>query len=244
MLLPRLPDGPATYATIAAMSAAPGMLETVEIETGPSPEWSVILLHGLGDSGDGWAPVVPHVVQDGWPSMRFVLPHAPVQPVTINGGMAMRSWYDIVDLDDIERRADETGLMAAGQAVEALIEREAQRGVPASRLVLAGFSQGGAVTLTHGLRRAEPLAGLVAMSTYLPLSQRVLREANRDVVLPVFMAHGQNDPMLPIRAGELAAEQVRSLGHDVEWHSYPMQHEACAEELDALATWLSKLIAG
>jgi phospholipase/carboxylesterase len=162
-----------------------------------------------------------------------------VQPVTINGGMRMRSWYDIVDLTDIDRRADAAGLAQSAQAVEALIEREAQRGVPASRLVLAGFSQGGAVTLTHGLRRPEPVAGLVALSTYLPMAERVLDEARRSDPLPVFMAHGLHDPMVPHRAGELAAEQVRSLGHDVEWHSYPMQHEACAEELDALATWLS-----
>ena len=215
------------------------MLETVEFETGPNPEWAVILLHGLGDSGDGWAPVAPHIVQPGWPSVRFVFPHAPVQPVTINGGMKMRSWYDIVDLEDIESRADEAGLLESGRAVEALIEREAQRGIPAERLILAGFSQGGAVTLTHGLRRAEPVAGLVGMSTYLPMSARVLKEARQGDPLPVFMAHGLYDPMLPVQAGELAAEQVRGLGHDVEWHTYPMQHEACAEELDALGVWLS-----
>lgn len=222
------------------MTSTSGMLETVEFETGASPEWTVLLLHGLGDSGDGWAPVAPHIVQAGWPQVRFVFPHAPMQPVTINGGMRMRSWYDIVDLDDIDRRADEAGLAQSAQAVEALIEREAERGVPASRLVLAGFSQGGAVTLTLGLRRAEPLAGLVGLSTYLPMSEKVLSEARRGEPLPVFMAHGLYDPMLPIRAGERAAEQVRGLGHDVEWHAYPMQHEACAEELDALGAWLSK----
>ena len=221
------------------MTFASPMLETVEFETGPSPEWAVILLHGLGDSGDGWAPLAPHLTRPDWPYVRFVFPHAPVQPVTINGGMRMRSWYDIVDLTDIDRRADAAGLAQSGQAVEALIEREAQRGVPASRLVLAGFSQGGAVTLTHGLRREEPVAGLVALSTYLPTAERVLAEARRGHPLPVFMAHGLHDPMVPHQAGELAAEQVRSLGHDVEWHSYPMQHEACAEELDALSAWLS-----
>lgn len=219
------------------------MLETVEFETGPSPEWTVILLHGLGDSGDGWAPMAPHLVRPGWRPMRFVFPHAPVQPVTINGGLRMRSWYDIVDLEDFDRRADEAGLAQAAQAVEALIEREAERGVPASRVVLAGFSQGGAVTLTHGLRRAEPLAGLVALSTYLPMAERVISEARRGAPLPVFMAHGLHDPMVPIRAGEKAAEHVRGLGHDVEWHAYPMQHEACPEELDALAAWLSVRVA-
>nr|WP_211210924.1 alpha/beta fold hydrolase [Sporichthya polymorpha] len=220
------------------MTSAP-MLDAVEFETGPNPEWTVILLHGLGDSGDGWAPVAPHIVRPGWPSVRFLFPHAPVQPVTINGGMKMRSWYDIVDLGDIDRRADEAGLAESAKAVEALIAREAERGIPASRLILAGFSQGGAVTLTLGLRRAEPLAGLVAMSTYLPMAKKVLDEANRDGTLPVFMAHGLHDPMVPHPAGLQAAEHVRSLGHDVEWHSYPMQHEACAEELDALGAWLS-----
>ncbi|HUR74603.1 MAG TPA: alpha/beta fold hydrolase [Sporichthya sp.] len=215
------------------------MLETVEFETGPGPQWTVILLHGLGDSGEGWAPVAPHIVREGWPPVRFVFPHAPVQAVTVNGGMRMRSWYDIVDLDDIDRRVDDAGLAQSAQAVEALIEREADRGVPASRLVLAGFSQGGAVTLTHGLLRVEPLAGLVAMSTYLPRAERVISEARRGDPLPVFMAHGLYDPVVPYRAGEMAAEQVRGLGHTVEWHSYPMQHEASAEELDALAAWLS-----
>jgi phospholipase/carboxylesterase len=215
------------------------MLETVEFETGPSPEWTVILLHGLGDSGDGWAPMAPHLVQAGWPQVRFVFPHAPVQPVTINGGMRMRSWYDIVDLDDLDGGTDGAGLAQSARAVEALIEREAQRGVPGSRLVLAGFSQGGAVTLTQGLSRAEPLAGLVALSTYLPMAERVISGAHRGEPLPVFMAHGLNDPVVPHRAGELAAQHVRGLGHAVEWHSYPMQHEACAEELDALAGWLS-----
>ncbi|MGQ0630283.1 MAG: alpha/beta hydrolase [Sporichthyaceae bacterium] len=219
------------------------MLDTVEFETGPKPEWTVLLLHGLGDSGDGWAPVAPHLVQDGWPQVRFVFPHAPMAPVTINGGMRMRSWYDIVDLADFDSRADEAGLAQAAAAVEALIEREAERGVPASRLVLAGFSQGGAVTLTHGLRRATPLAGLVALSTYLPMAEHVLSEARRGEPLPVFMAHGVHDPMVPIRAGEKAAEHVRSLGHAVEWHTYPMQHEACADELDALGGWLSERFA-
>lgn len=221
------------------MTPASGMLETVEFETGPSPEWTVILLHGLGDSGDGWAPVAPLLVRTGWPPVRFVFPHAPMQPVTVNGGMSMRSWYDIVDLDDIDRRADEAGLAQSAQAVEALIAREAERGVPASRLVLAGFSQGGAVTLTHGLRRAEPVAGLVALSTYLPMAERVISEARRGEPLPVFMAHGLHDPMVPHRAGEMAADHVRGLGHDVEWHSYPMQHEACEAEFAALAAWLS-----
>lgn len=223
------------------MTSGTGSLDTVEFTTAADPEWTVILLHGLGDSGDGWAPMAPHLVRPGWPAVRFVFPHAPVQPVTINGGMAMRSWYDIVDLEDIDKRADEAGILASADAVEALIAREAERGVPSSRVVLAGFSQGGAVTLTLALRRQAPLAGLVALSTYLPSSQRRIAEFRRPEILPpVFMAHGSHDPMVPVRAGELAAEQIRRLGFTVAWHTYPMGHEACVEELDALGRWLTE----
>lgn len=219
-------------------------LETVEFETAPNPQWSVILLHGLGDSGDGWAPMAPQFVRPDWPAVRFVFPHAPMAPVTINGGMRMRSWYDILSLDDIDKRADEAGLISSATAVEALIEREAARGVPRARVVLAGFSQGGAVAMTLVLRNADPLAGLVVLSTYLPMSGRLLAEApEADVLPPVFGAHGSRDPMVPYRAGERAAQQLQGRGHVVEWHSYPMGHEACLEELHALAAWLTKRFA-
>lgn len=219
-------------------------LETVEFETAPNPQFAVILLHGLGDSGDGWAPMVPEFVRPEWPAVRFVFPHAPMAPVTINGGMRMRSWYDIVSLDDIDKRADAEGLISSATAVEALIDREAARGVPRSRVVLAGFSQGGAVAMTLALRNADPLAGLVVLSTYLPMSQRLLAEApEADVLPPVFGAHGSRDPMVPYGAGELAAQQLQGRGHVVEWHSYPMGHEACLEEIHALAAWLTKRFA-
>ncbi|MGQ0468025.1 MAG: alpha/beta hydrolase [Sporichthyaceae bacterium] len=219
-------------------------LESVEFETGPNPTWSVILLHGLGDSGDGWAPVAPELVRPEWPAVRFVFPHAPVAPVTINGGMRMRSWYDILSLEDIDKRADAEGLIASAAAVEALIEREAARGVPRSRVVLAGFSQGGAVAMTLLLRNAAPLAGVVVLSTYLPMSERLLAEApEAESLPPVFGAHGSMDPVVPYRAGELAAKQLQSRGHDVEWHSYPMGHEACLEEFNALGAWLGKRFA-
>ncbi|MGQ0846470.1 MAG: alpha/beta hydrolase [Sporichthyaceae bacterium] len=219
-------------------------LETVEFETGPQPAWAVILLHGLGDSGDGWAPLAPQLVRQGWPPLRFVFPHAPIAAVTINGGMKMRSWYDIVDLDDLDKRADEAGLLASAAAVEALIEREAERGVPRDRVILAGFSQGGAVAYTHALRSSEPVAGLVALSTYLPMSQTLLKEAPPvDAFPPVFVAHGSFDPVVPVRAGELAADQLRGQGYDVEYHAYPMQHEASVEEMQDLAAWLSQRFA-
>ncbi|TZF87880.1 alpha/beta hydrolase, partial [Cognatilysobacter lacus] len=144
------------------------LIDRIETETGPSPAWSVIWLHGLGADGNDFAPLVPELVRRDWPAIRFVFPHAPVQPVTINGGMRMRSWYDIVSFD-LTGRADSAGVDESVARVEALVEREVERGVPASRIVLAGFSQGGAVALAAGLRREEPLAGLVALSTYLPL---------------------------------------------------------------------------
>jgi phospholipase/carboxylesterase len=222
------------------VSTTPALLESIEFETGADPRWAVILLHGLGDSGAGWAPLAPELARPGCPPVRFVFPHAPIAPVTINGGMSMPSWYDIVDLDDLDRHADEAGLLAAGAAVEALITREAERGVPRSRVVLAGFSQGGAVAMTTALRSADPLGGLVALSTYLPMSEALVAQARAyDVHPPAFVAHGSRDPVLPHAAGELAARHLRSAGYPVDWHSYPMAHEACVEELRDLGNWLS-----
>ncbi len=214
--------------------------ECIETETGPSPRWAVVWLHGLGADGNDFAPLVPELVRPHWPAIRFVFPHAPVQPVTINGGMRMRSWYDIVSFD-LAGRADSKGVDESVARVEALIAREIERGVPASRIILAGFSQGGAVTLAAGLRRREPLAGLVALSTYLPLGTEALArlgdtpEAARRQ--PVFVAHGRQDPVVPYAAGEDAARRLRELGFAVDFHAYPMQHQVCLEEIDALRAW-------
>ena len=214
--------------------------ECIETETGPSPRWAVVWLHGLGADGNDFAPLVPELVRPHWPAIRFVFPHAPVQPVTINGGMRMRSWYDIVSFD-LAGRADSKGVDESVARVEALIAREIERGVPASRIILAGFSQGGAVTLAAGLRRREPLAGLVALSTYLPLGTDALArlgdtpEAARRQ--PVFVAHGRQDPVVPYAAGEDAARRLRELGFAVDFHAYPMQHQVCLEEIDALRAW-------
>ncbi|MGQ0624574.1 MAG: alpha/beta hydrolase [Sporichthyaceae bacterium] len=225
------------------MTTSPALLQTVEYSSGPDPLATVIVLHGLGDSGDGWAPLAPHLIRPGWPAVRMIFPHAPIRPVTINGGMAMRAWYDIVDLDDIDRRADAAGVLESADAVEALIAREVERGIPAGRIILAGFSQGGVISLAIGLRRREPLGGLIALSTYLPMAGALTREAaGHDQRPPVFMAHGLHDPMLPHRAGEMAAEHMRQAGFDVEWHSYPMGHEACPAELADLAAWLGPRI--
>ena len=214
--------------------------ECIETETGGSPHWAVVWLHGLGADGNDFAPLVPELVRPHWPAIRFVFPHAPVQPVTINGGMRMRSWYDIVSFD-LAGRADSKGVDESVARVEALIAREIERGVPASRIILAGFSQGGAVTLAAGLRRREPLAGLVALSTYLPLGTDALArlgdtpEATRRQ--PVFVAHGRQDPVVPYAAGEDAARRLRELGFAVDFHAYPMQHQVCLEEIDALRAW-------
>ena len=221
------------------METNAAMLETVERETGPAPEWSVIWLHGLGADGNDFAPIVPELVGRDWPALRFVFPHAPVRAVTVNNGARMRAWYDIRDFD-LANRADEVGVEESVAQVEALIAREVQRGVPAGRILLAGFSQGGAIVLATGLRRREPLAGLVALSTYLPMANRAeeLLQAGAGAQ-PLFMAHGTHDPVVPFQAGERSAEAMRKLGFNVEWHAYPMAHQVCAEQIQALGEWMA-----
>lgn len=219
------------------------LLECIERETGPDPAWSIIWLHGLGADGSDFVPIVPELLRRDWPALRFVFPHAPVRPVTINNRVPMRAWYDIVDID-LANRADEAGVDESMAQVEALIAREAERGVPRSRVVLAGFSQGGAVTLATGLRSAAPLAGLVALSTYVPSAPKA-----RDALVagaerqPVFMGHGTQDPVVPFQAGQQSAALLRELGFKVDWHAYPMPHSVCAEEIRELGDWLTKRFA-
>lgn len=216
-----------------------GLLEAVEHETGSAPAWSVLWLHGLGADGHDFAPIVPELVRPGWPSLRFVFPHAPVRAVTINNGHRMRAWYDIRDLD-FDQRADEAGVRQSIAQVEALIARENDRGVPSARIVLAGFSQGGAIGLATGLRREAGLAGLVALSTYLPLAASTRSEstaAGRRT--PVFMAHGRADPVIPMAIGQASGQSLRALGVTVEWHDYAMPHSVCAEEVRDLGDWLT-----
>ena len=216
------------------------MLETVEQETGASPEWSVIWLHGLGADGHDFAPIVPELVRPQWQAIRFVFPHAPVRAVTINGGARMRAWYDIRDFD-LANRADHEGVAESVAQVEALIAREAERGIPPNRVLLAGFSQGGAVTLAAGIARTQPLAGLIALSTYLPMTLAQAQDALKPGATsqPVFMAHGQFDPVVPYAGGEMSANALRALGFDVQWHRYPMQHAVCAEEIRDLGDWMT-----
>jgi phospholipase/carboxylesterase len=222
----------------AGAQVAPGVLETVEVATGPQPTAAVIWLHGLGADGHDFEPLVPELSWAGAPAIRYVFPHAPVRPVTINGGMAMRAWYDIVSLDS-HRDHDYTGIMQSVGDAAALVEREIDRGIAPRRIVVAGFSQGGAIALQLALRFPQRLAGLVALSTYLLLDQRMeadAHEANRG--LPVFFGHGEHDPMVPFRLGEMAGERLRGIGCDVEFHGYAMPHAVCPEEVADLAAWL------
>ncbi len=220
------------------------LLQTVEQETGPSPQWTVLWLHGLGADGHDFAPIVPELVRPHWPAVRFVFPHAPVRAVTINNGLSMRAWYDIAGMD-FASRADAAGVAESVTQVEALIAREAERGVPPSRLVLAGFSQGGAVTLAAGLRREQPLAGLVALSTYLPGGEAAASQRHHNAVAqPVFFAHGQGDQVIPIQHGLASAQALGRVGFDVAWHQYPMAHQVCAQEIADLGQWLDRRLAG
>ncbi|MBT8049457.1 MAG: alpha/beta fold hydrolase [Xanthomonadales bacterium] len=235
-----------TQESATAPQAGPGpesRLDTVEIVTGPAPDAAVIWLHGLGADGHDFEPIVPQLLWPGAPDIRFVFPHAPVRPVTINGGMQMRAWYDIVEMS-LNRDQDQQGIAQSIEQSTALIERERRRGIDPSRIVLAGFSQGGAISVQAALRYPETLAGLVALSTYL-LNDSELEnnrhEANRE--LPVFVGHGTADPMVPCMLGEQVTGRLRGLGHAVEWHSYPMMHAVCPQEINDLAKWLQKCLA-
>jgi len=216
------------------------MLETIERDTGANPQWAVIWLHGLGADGNDFAPIVPELVRPHWPAVRFVFPHAPVRAVTINGGARMRAWYDIVGMD-LASRADTGGVDESIQQVTALIEQQAQRGIPAERIIVAGFSQGGAVALSLGLRQGQPLAGLVALSTYLPdpanAGQHLVAGATTQ---PVFFAHGSGDPVVPLALGEMSMQALRELGFTVQSHRYPMAHQVCGEEIKDLGDWLEQ----
>ncbi len=220
------------------------MLDTVERETRPNPEWTILWLHGLGADGHDFAPIVPELVRPQWPAIRFVFPHAPVRPVTVNAGMRMRAWYDIATLggsggDFLAQRQDEAGVRAAIAEVEALIAREAAHGIAARRLLLFGFSQGGAIALAAGLRRSESLAGIAGLSAYLPIADKLLAETTpAGRATPLFMAHGSADPVVPQALGLLSRDRLRQLGATVDWHSYPMAHQVCIEEIRDLGDWL------
>jgi len=218
------------------------LLDCVEIETAPNPAASVIWMHGLGADGNDFVPIVNELRLPARPAIRFVFPHAPMQPVTINGGAVMRAWYDI-SFDGLARRADEAGIRRSQAEIEKLIAREKRRGSAAARIVLAGFSQGGAITLQTGLRHPQRLAGLMVLSSYLPLAESVPAEANaanRDV--PIFMAHGSHDPMVPMSLAAQSSGRLLQMGYPLEWREYPMEHSVCLEEVADIAQWLGRIL--
>jgi len=218
------------------------VLPSIELETAPNPAASIIWLHGLGADGNDFVPIVSELRLPESLRVRFVFPHAPVRAVTINNGMRMRAWYDIAAAD-LNSRADLIGVRESQAQLEALIERENARGMPSERIVLAGFSQGGAIALYTGLRHAERLAGIMALSTYLIAPDKLATEAsaaNRGV--PIFMAHGTADPVVRFQWGEASKRMLEAAGYPIEWHTYRMEHSVCLEEVQAIGTWLTKVL--
>lgn len=213
--------------------------EAVEVTTGENPQGSVIWLHGLGADGHDFEPIVPELRLPADLSLRFIFPHAPVQPVTINGGMAMRSWYDIVSFDS-EGRADRAGLLESSDLLEGLISREIERDIAPQKIVVAGFSQGGAVAIHTALQTEHPIAGLMALSTYMALPDDAASAVSRKD-LPIFMAHGSFDQVLRMEWGRSSADRLIEVGYAVEWHEYPMAHAVCPQEIADISNWLSAI---
>ena len=219
-------------------------LETVTVETGPNPTFSIIWMHGLGADGHDFEPLVPELLEDGMPSLRFVFPHAPLRPVTINNGYQMRAWFDIIGID---RRSAEDfeGIAATAAAIDGLIKQENERGVATARIALAGFSQGGAMALHIATRHPEKFAGVIALSCYLPLSKDLAKTRSAaNQATPVFMAHGIQDPVVPFELGDESRQLLQAAGYPVEWHSYPMPHALCEPEVTDLRAWLGRVCAG
>ncbi|OGB85854.1 MAG: carboxylesterase [Burkholderiales bacterium RIFOXYD2_FULL_59_8] len=219
------------------------LLPHIQIETAPNPSAAVIWLHGLGADGHDFAGLVPELDLSGCPAIRFIFPHAPAIPVTVNGGYVMPAWYDILGTDLVIRQ-DAAGIRASGQAIAALIEREMARGIPASRIVLAGFSQGCAMALHTGLRFPQTLAGIMALSGYLPLAEDFATErAEANAHTPIFMAHGSQDPVVVPARGEASRDLLTRLGYPVQWHSYPIPHSIHPREVADISTFLSLVLA-
>jgi phospholipase/carboxylesterase len=218
------------------------LLETVEVETGQNPTATVIWLHGLGADGHDFEPIVPELVRRGERPLRFVFPHALVRPVTINGGYQMRAWYDIIGIDRHSEQ-DEVGIRGSDAAIRALIKRENERGVPTSSIVLAGFSQGGAMSIFTGTRLTEKLAGIMALSCYMLMASSFdaeRSEANQGT--PIFMAHGTQDPVVPVQLGDETRRKLEAAGYAVEWRTYPMPHSVSPDEIQRIAAWLRETL--
>ena len=219
-------------------------LTHIELVTGADPVATVIWMHGLGADGWDFVPIVRELPLPEEMALRFIFPHAPVRPVTINGGMAMRAWYDIA-MTDIARLPDERGIRESQQQVEQLIARERSRGMASTRIVLAGFSQGGAIALQAGLRHAEPLAGIVALSTYLTLEGSLAAEGSAaNKATPILMCHGTQDEVIPVHLADASRTALQARGYPVEWHTWPMPHSVCAEEVEAIAAFLMRVVGG
>jgi phospholipase/carboxylesterase len=213
-------------------------LPSIQIETAADPKFAVIWLHGLGADGHDFEPIVPELVDKAWPAIRFVFPNAPVRPITINGCMPMRAWYDISGME-IAQKQDEAGIRDSVRLLNELIEQEIARGIPSENIFLAGFSQGGAIVLAGGVRCKYKLRGIIALSTYLPIAEKTDAEANaanRDT--PIFMAHGMLDPTVSHALGEMSREYLKQRHYKIDWHAYPMAHQVCAEEIVDLKRWL------
>jgi phospholipase/carboxylesterase len=218
------------------------VLPAIELVTGENPASSVIWMHGLGADGNDFVPVVDELALPQQLAVRFIFPHAPMQPVTINGGFVMRAWYDVFN-QDLSFREDETGVRRSQQEIEKLITKEKNRGIAASRIVLAGFSQGGVIALHTGLRHPERLAGIMALSCYLPLAATLAAEADAaNHTVPIFMAHGTSDPLIPLALASLSRVQLEQQGYRVEWHQYPMPHSVCHEEIQDIGQWLQHVL--
>ena len=215
-------------------------LETIEIETAPNPRASIIWMHGLGADGNDFAPLADEIELPV--AVRYIFPHAPMMPVSINGGYVMRAWYDISDA--AIRLEDEAGVRASQQSVEVLLAREKSRGIAASRVVLAGFSQGGAIALQTGLLHGERLAGVMALSTYVPLADKLAAEANpANRGVPIFMGHGRADPMIAFARAQASRDLLLQQAYAVEWHEYRMEHSVCPEEIADIGAWLRRVFA-
>lgn len=217
------------------------MLEFIEVESRAHPTAAIIWLHGLGADGSDFVPIIRELDLTECPPIRFIFPHAPNMPVTVNNGYRMRAWYDILG-SEITQRQDESGLRKSQQAVEELIEAQNARGIPSERIVLAGFSQGCAMTLQTGLRYAHKLAGLLCLSGYLPLADTLAAQrsaANQHT--PIFLAHGRSDTVIPIDRALSSRDALLQLGYDVEWHDYPMPHSVCPQETEDVSTWIRRV---
>ena len=219
------------------------LLQAIEFNTGHDPVGAVIWMHGLGADGSDFMPIVKELGLPDHLPLRFIFPHAPMRAVTINAGHVMRAWYDIIEISSVERKVDEAGIRESQRAIDELIEREISRGIAANRIILAGFSQGGAIALQTGLRCKQALAGILALSTYLPLAVSLAAEASSaNRAIPIFMAHGEQDTVIPISIAESSVKELRRNGYKVDWREYPMAHSVSMEEISDIGTWLKQRV--